>query len=154
MAEAAYVHTARLLPADFFQLGVFEGEAYRTLISIRDGDRVHNREFALDGGREGLVGWIRRTGELLLVPDFRRTENLPAPPSYASDDPPASGLFVPLKVDNAVIGIVAVQSRRVRAFRRREEFLMRVLAGSVATTLAAMSWRGEVQAPRASDRFA
>jgi len=146
VAEAAYVHTARLLPADFFQLGVFEGEAYRTLIWIRDGDRVHNREFALDGGHEGLVGWIRRTGESLLVPDFRRTESLPAPPSYASDDPPASGLFVPLKVENAVIGIVAVQSRRVRAFRRREDFLLRALAGSVATTLAAMSWRGEVQA--------
>jgi serine phosphatase RsbU (regulator of sigma subunit)/putative methionine-R-sulfoxide reductase with GAF domain len=146
VAEAAYVHTARLLPADFFQLGVFEGEAYRTLIWIRDGDRVHNREFVLDGGREGLVGWIRRTGESLLVPDFRRTENLPAPPSYASDDPPASGLFVPLKVENAVIGIVAVQSRRVNAFRRREQFLLRALAGSVATTLAAMSWRGEAQA--------
>ena len=146
VAEAAYVHTARLLPTDFFQLGVFEGDAYRTLIWIRDGDRVHNREFALDGGREGLVGWIRRTGESLLVPDFRRSENLPAPPSYASDDPPASGLFVPLKAENAVIGIVAVQSRRVKAFRRREEFLLRVLAGSVATTLAAMSWRSEVQA--------
>src|SRR3972149_2957030 len=76
----------------------------------------------------------------------RRTGSPPPPPGYPSDDPPASGLFVPLKVDNAVIGIVAVQSRRVRAFRRREEFLMRVLAGSVATTLAAMSWRGEVQA--------
>jgi serine phosphatase RsbU (regulator of sigma subunit)/GAF domain-containing protein len=146
VAEAAYVHTARLLTADFFQLGVFEGDSYRTLIWIRDGNRVHNREFALDGGREGLVGWIRRTGKSLLIPDFRRTENLPAPPSYASDDPPASGLFVPLMVENAVIGIIAVQSRRRRAFRRREEFLLRALAGSVATTLAAMSWRGEVQA--------
>jgi hypothetical protein len=81
VAEAAYIHTARLLPSDFFQLGVFEGEAYRTLIWIRDGDRVHNREFALDGGRQGLVGWIRRTGESLLVPDFRRTDSLPSPPS-------------------------------------------------------------------------
>jgi serine phosphatase RsbU (regulator of sigma subunit)/GAF domain-containing protein len=146
VAEAAYVHTARLLPADFFQLGVFEGEAYRTLIWIRDGDRVHNREFTLDGGREGLVGWIRRSGESLLVPDFRRTESLPALPSYASDDPPASGLFVPLKVENTVIGVIAVQSRRFNAFRRREAFLLRALAGNVATTLAAMSWRGEVQA--------
>ncbi len=118
VAEAAFVHTARLLPADFFQLGVFQGEAYHTLIRIRDGDRVHNREFTLDDGREGLVGWIRRTAESLLVLDFRRTSSLPAAPSYASDDPPASGLFVPLKVENTVIGIVAVQSLKVNAFRR------------------------------------
>src|SRR3990170_8197243 len=94
VAEAAYVHTARLLPADFFQLGVFEGEAYRTLIWIRDGDRVRNREFTLDSAREGLVGWIRRSGESLRIPDFRRMGDLPARPSYESDDPPGSGLFV------------------------------------------------------------
>jgi sigma-B regulation protein RsbU (phosphoserine phosphatase) len=146
VAEAAYIHTARLLPADFFQLGVFEGEAYRTLIWIRDGDRVRNREFTLDAAREGLVGWIRRTGQSLLVPDFSREESLPAAPSYASDDPPASGLFVPLIVETSVIGVIAVQSRQRHAFRRREEALLRALAGSVATTLAAMSWRGEARA--------
>ncbi|HMK09708.1 MAG TPA: SpoIIE family protein phosphatase [Anaerolineales bacterium] len=145
VAEAAYIHTARLLPSDFFQLGVFEGEAYRTLIWIRDGDRVHNREFTLANGREGLVGWIRRTGQSLLVTDFRDTSSLPVSPSYASDDPPASGLFVPLMAENAVIGVIAVQSRRAKAFRRREELLLRALAGSVATTLAAMTWRAEVR---------
>jgi len=146
VAEAAYIHTARLLPADYFQLGVFEGEAYRTLIWIRDGDRVRNREFTLDSAREGLVGWIRRSGESLRVPDFRRMGDLPARPSYESDDPPGSGLFVPLSVEGSVIGIIAVQSRRVNAFRPREESLLRALAGSVATTLAAMSWRGEARA--------
>jgi serine phosphatase RsbU (regulator of sigma subunit)/putative methionine-R-sulfoxide reductase with GAF domain len=146
VAEAAYIHTARLLPADFFQLGVFEGEAYRTLIWIRDGNRIRNREFTLEADREGLVGWIRRTGESLLVPDFRRSASLPAAPSYASDDPPASGLFVPLIAETAVIGVIAVQSRRRNAFGRREEVLLRALAGSVATALAAMSWRGEARA--------
>jgi serine phosphatase RsbU (regulator of sigma subunit) len=146
VAEAAYVHTARLLPAEFFQLGVFEGEAYRTLIWIRDGDRVHNREFTLDADRDGLVGWIRRSGESLLISDFRQMAKLPAPPSYESDDPPVSGLFVPLKVENSVIGIISVQSRRRRAFRQREEHLLRALGGSVATILASMSWRAELRA--------
>lgn len=67
VAEAAYVHTARLVPSEFFQLGIFQGESYRTLIWVRDGNRVHNREFTLDTEHEGLIGWIRRTGEDLLV---------------------------------------------------------------------------------------
>ena len=145
IAEAAYVHTARLLSTDFFQLGMFQGEIYRTLIWVRDGSRVHNREFQLDANREGLVGYIRRTGEPLLVTDFQRAGDLPAYPSYSADDPPASGVFVPLSVENAVIGMIAVQSRRVGAFRRRELLLLRALAGSVASGLAAISWRGQVR---------
>ena len=145
VAEAAYVHTARLLPADFFQLGMFQGRVYRTLIWIRDGSRVHNREFSLDPQREGLVGYIRRTGEALLVPDFERAESLPAFPSYSADDPPASGLFVPLSVENSVVGVLAVQSRRVGAFRRRELLLLRALAASVAASLAAITWRNQVR---------
>ncbi|HKY84990.1 MAG TPA: SpoIIE family protein phosphatase [Anaerolineales bacterium] len=145
IAEAAYVHCARLLSTDFFQLGMFQGDLYRTLIWVRDGSRVHNREFQLDAEHEGLVGYVRRTGEPLLVTDFRRAGNLPAYPSYSADDPPASGLFVPLAVENTVVGIMAVQSRRVGAFRRRELLLMRALAGSVASSLAAMTWRGQVR---------
>lgn len=145
VAEAAYVHTARLVPSEFFQLGIFQGESYRTLIWVRDGNRVHNREFTLDTEHEGLIGWIRRTGEDLLVRDFARQADLPARPSYASEDPPSSGLFLPMKVDNAVIGILAVQSRRRGAFGRRDRLLLRALAGSVATCLAAIGWRGEAR---------
>jgi serine phosphatase RsbU (regulator of sigma subunit)/GAF domain-containing protein len=144
VAEAAYVHAARLLPVDFFQLGMFQGETYRTLIWVRDGNRVRNRDFSIDPQQEGLVGYIRRTGEPLLVPDFQRAADLPVPPSYAADDPPSSGLFVPLVVENAVVGILAVQSRRVNAFRRRELLLLRALASSVATSLAAITWREQL----------
>ncbi len=145
IAEAAYVHTARLLSTDFFQLGMFQGDVYRTLIWVRDGSRVHNREFLLDAEHGGLVGYIRRTGEPLLVTDFRRAGDLPVYPSYSAEDPPASGVFVPLSVENTVVGVLAVQSRKVGAFRRRELLLLRALAGSVASSLAAITWRGQVR---------
>lgn len=144
LAEAAYIHAARLLPTDFFQLGLFQGDAYRTLIWVRDGDRIHNREFTLDKEHAGLVGWIRATGEPILVADFlREVDTLPAKPSYASDDPPRSGAFVPLLVDNSVVGVLAVQSRKRGTFRGRELQLLRALAGSVATSLAMLSWRDQ-----------
>ena len=145
VAEAAYVHTSRLFPADFFQLGLFQDEVYRTLIWIRDGDRLRNREFTLDSEHQGLIGWIRTSGKPLLVRDFRRADDLPARPSYSSDDPPLSGLFVPILVDNTVIGVLAVQSRRTAAFRRRELLLLRALAGGLGTALAALAWRDELR---------
>jgi serine phosphatase RsbU (regulator of sigma subunit)/GAF domain-containing protein len=142
VAEAAYVHAARMLPTDFFQLGLFQGAAYRTLIWVRDGDRIHNREFVLDSEHAGLVGWVRKTGEPLLVGDFRaEADRLPARPSYDSPDPPLSGLFVPLAVEGSVIGVIAVQSRIRRAFRSRELHLLRALAATIASSLASITWR-------------
>lgn len=144
LAEAAYIHAARLLPTDFFQFGLFQGEVYRTLIWVRDGDRIHNREFTLDPEHAGLVGWIRGTGEPILVSDFRReAESLPARPGYVATDPPRSGIFVPLTVENSVVGVLAVQSRRRKAFRRRELHLLQALAGTIATSLAVLTWRDQ-----------
>ncbi len=145
VAEAAYVHSSRLIPSDFFQLGLFQEDVYRTLIWVRDGDRLRNREFALDPEHQGLIGWIRSSGEPLLVPDFLRPEGLPAQPSYASEDPPRSGLFVPILVDGTAVGVVAAQSRKRAAFHRRELLLMKGLAGGLGSALAALAWRDEVR---------
>lgn len=146
LAEAAYIHAARLLPTDFFQLGLFQGEVYRTLIWVRDGDRIHNREFTLDPEHAGLVGWIRESGEPILVSDFRReAESLPAQPGYVSDDPPIAGVFVPLIVENSVVGVLAVQSRKRGAFRRKELHLLQALGGTIATSLAVLTWRDQAR---------
>ena len=137
LAETAYEEAARVLKTDFFQLGVFEGKAYRTLIWVRDGERVENQEFELEPDHGGLVGWIRQNGSPLLITDFAaERERLPARPSYDAEDPPASGIFAPLLAGEEVFGLIGLQSRRKRAFRDHDLRLLTILANAVASSMA------------------
>jgi serine phosphatase RsbU (regulator of sigma subunit) len=138
IAETSYVMSARLLETDFFQLGVFEDDVYRTLIWIKDGNRQSNLSFPLKGS-DGIIGWIRHSGEPLLVEDFEaQRDSLPARPSYTSADPPVSGVFAPLKSGGRVVGVILVQSRRRSAFTPHHLQLLIQIAGAVAAALAAM----------------
>jgi phosphoserine phosphatase RsbU/P len=146
LAETAYEETARFLEADFFQLGVFEGNSYRTLIWIRDYERQDNQVFDLGQEGEGIVGWVRTSGQALLVRDFvAERESLPARPGYNSDNPPQSAMFVPLAIEGQVLGVLAVQSRRAGAFGPRDLRLMQVLAAALTIRMALTTMHAEVR---------
>ncbi len=146
LAEVAYEETARFLDTDFFQLGVFEGTSYRTLVWIRDYERQDNRTFDLQQDSQGIIGWVRDTAQPLLVADFAaERDTLPARPSYDSADPPRSGLFVPLAIEGQALGVVAIQSRRPNAFGARDLRLLQVLATALTTSLALTSMHAEVR---------
>lgn len=137
IAEVAYVEAARLLETDFFQLGLFDDRHYRTVIWVRDGTRQPNRTFDLAQEPSGIVAWVLREAQPLLVRDFepeRRT--LPAQPSYDAADPPRSGLFVPLLVGDHAIGLIAIQSRRPGAFDQHHLRVLTIIANTVASALA------------------
>jgi hypothetical protein len=60
---------------------------------------------------EGLIGWVRQTGQGMLVGDYEAEwERLPARPSYQSEHPARSSLFAPLIAGGETIGVIAVQS--------------------------------------------
>lgn len=146
LAEIAYIEAARLLDTDFFQIGVFEGDQYRTLIWTRGGEQTEKGRFDLQPGNEGIIGWVRRTGRPLLVRDYiAERETLPATPSYRSPDPPRSGLFVPLKFSDQVLGVIALQSRSPHAFTEHHQRLLRILAGNLAFALASTGFQSEIQ---------
>ena len=139
IAETTYVMAARLLETDFFQLGVFEGDNYRTLIWIKDGDRQDNLSFPIKGNEEGFVGWIRGSGDPLLVTDFEAQRgSLPAKPSYSATDPPISGVFAPLKSGGRVIGVIIAQSRRRAAFLPQHLQLLIQIGKAAAAALTSM----------------
>lgn len=146
VAEVAFQQSARILDTDFFQLGLFEGEAYRTLIWVRDGERLVNQTFALDPSEDGLIGWVRRNARPVLVRDFRaERQRLPAEPSYDSPDPPLAGVFAPLLAGDEVLGVVAIQSRRRGAFNEHHLRLLMMLAHSVASALALVGLKAQVE---------
>ncbi len=146
LAEVAFLETARLIEADFFQLGVFREAEYQPLIWVRDGNREPNPIFPIDPEREGLIGWIRRTGQPLLVRDYGlEAEDLPAFPSYDSPDPPSSAIFVPLQFANRTLGILAVQSRMPAAFDETDLQLLQLIALTIAPSLVATSLSADAE---------
>jgi serine phosphatase RsbU (regulator of sigma subunit)/transcriptional regulator with GAF, ATPase, and Fis domain len=146
LAEITFLEIARLIPVDFFQLGLFDVDIYRTLILIQDGTRTDNQSYSLSTEKENIIGWVRRTREALLVNDFiKERGNLPAQPSYEADDPPLSGLFIPLSVGNTTLGIIALQSRKPNAFSKDHLQLLSILGHSLAAALANLIYRQETE---------
>jgi serine phosphatase RsbU (regulator of sigma subunit) len=146
LAEVAYEEAARFLETDSFQLGVFDGPSYRTLIWIRDYERQDNKVFDLRKESEGIVGWVRDTAQPLTVRDFvAERESLPARPAYDSTNPPRSAVFVPLAIEGQVLGVMAVQSRRPGAFGPRDLRLMQMLAAALTIRLALTTMHAEIR---------
>ena len=146
LAEVAFIEIARLMETDFFQLGIFEDDHYRTLIWVKDGSRQENLSFQIAPDQEGLMGWIRRTGQSLLIKDFQsEADSLPAHPSYDAPDPPVSGLFIPLRSGDRVIGALTIQSRRSHAFTEHDLSIMLVISNQLAPLLANLILQSETE---------
>ncbi|MEJ2013576.1 MAG: SpoIIE family protein phosphatase, partial [Anaerolineales bacterium] len=140
MAEVTFLEVARLFETDFFQLGLFKGDEYRPLIWVRDGTREKRPRFTIDPEREGLIGWVRRTGTSLLIDDFeRQAADLPASPSYESSDPPSSAIFVPLRFSGATIGLIGIQSRKPDSFTAHQLLILELIALTVAPAVTSVA---------------
>ncbi|HEC22629.1 MAG TPA: GAF domain-containing protein, partial [Chloroflexi bacterium] len=132
LCELVYWQAGQIIPTALFQLGLFEGDAYHVKIWVRDDERLPETVFP-EGGLKGIVGWVRRTGQPLLVEDFEaQRDELPAFPEFRLESPPRSGLFVPLIAGTSTIGVLAVQSRQPRRFTDQHQRLLTALANQAA----------------------
>jgi len=139
LAEVAYIEAARLVDTDFFQLGLYEGQNYRTLICVREGHSVENRVFDLshDHDPNEILSWIRKEQKPLSIGDFHAgREDHPKASTAAYLIPPTSGIFVPLLDGEETMGMLSVGSVEPYAFDNHHLRLMQVLAQSLAAALA------------------
>ncbi len=135
LCELIYQQASQIVDTSNFQLGLFEDGQYRIKVWVRRGERQPPASFDLtDNG--GLVGWMRRSRQPLLVHDFlRELDRLPARPRYVSDDPPRSAIFVPLIAQERVIGAMAIQSYRPAAFTPDHQRLLSIIANQAAAAI-------------------
>ena len=136
LAELVYEQAGQIVDTSIFQLGLLDGDRYRLLIWVMDGQRRPTAEFKLTPDSPGIVGWMQTSKQHLLIRDFETQRNsLPAKPRYISADPPRSGVFVPLMVRDTVLGAMAIQSRRPDAFSDRHVRLLSIIANHAAAAL-------------------
>ncbi len=132
LCELVYQRAGGIIQTSFFQIGLFEGDAYRAIVWVKDGERQPATRFGL-GGQKGIIGWMRSSAKPLLVRDFElEQDSLPAFPEFGLETPPRSGMFVPLIAGEAVIGVIAIQSRQARRFTTEHLDLIKVLANQAA----------------------
>ncbi len=129
-----YRQASQIVDTRTFQLGLFAGESYHIKVWIKRGEHQPEAAFDLDGG-EGIVGWMRETGQSLLVRDFE-IDTLPAQPSYLSSNPPRSAVFVSLVTGETVIGAMAIQSDRPAAFTTDHQRTLSIIANQAAAAIS------------------
>lgn len=127
----------RIIDAQTFQIGLFNGRFYEILFwRINGKQQITPRIFDLHDN-EGLVGWVQRTRQPLMIRDFQQEmAHLPARPRYISDDPPRSAIFIPLISGDTVIGTVAAQSHVPNRFNDEDQRRLTILANQAAAAIA------------------
>ncbi len=120
-----------------FQVGLFEDNLYRIMFWTIDGiEQETPQSFDISNG-EGLVNWVRSTQSPMLVRDFdREISTLPAQPTYVSQSPPRSALFIPLVSGEETVGIVAAHSGQPNRFSEEDLRRLMILSNQSAAAIA------------------
>src|SRR5574341_309336 len=136
LCEMVYWQAGQIVPTALFQLGLFDGDAYEVKVWIKDSHRLDGAVFP-GGGRKGIIGWVREAGSPLLIRDFEsERDKLPAFPEFDLEDPPRSGLFVPLLAGSSSLGVIAIQSRQAGRFSEEHLRLLTGLANQAAWAIS------------------
>ncbi len=135
LCKLVYERAAQLVDANNFQLGVFEDSHY--IIRLRYGRGVQQPTAQFDLSETGgIVGWMRDTGQALLVRDFlQEMEHLPAKPRYVSQNPPRSAVFVPMTTGETVLGAIAIQSEHPNAYTDSHLRMLSIIANQSAAAI-------------------
>jgi serine phosphatase RsbU (regulator of sigma subunit)/putative methionine-R-sulfoxide reductase with GAF domain len=138
LCELIYREASKVVDTSSFHLGLFETDGDRYTLVIRVQDRVRLPPLVVDlPSGDGIVGWMRETGRALLVEDFLQEMNqLPARPRYQSENPPRSGIYVPLIAGEMVIGSISIQSYRPAAFDAEDLRLLSLIADQASIAIA------------------
>ncbi|MBN2470865.1 MAG: GAF domain-containing protein [Anaerolineae bacterium] len=132
LCEVVYQQVSQLIDTTNFQLGLFDETDYVIMVWLRNGERLPQQRFPR-AAAEGLIGWVRSTGQGLLVGDYEKEwDSLPAKPSYHGSQPARSALFAPLMAGGTPIGVIAVQSNTPYTYAEDDKRLLMVLTNQAA----------------------
>jgi len=132
LCEVVYQQATRIVDTRNFQIGLFEDNDYAIKVWLKDAERLPPQTFK-GAANEGVIGWVRRTGNSLLVRDFEKEwDSLPARPSHYTAKPSRAAIFAPLMSGGTVLGVIAVQSDQPDSFTDEDLRLLTLLANQAS----------------------
>lgn len=136
LLEQLQIKVNQLLSPDSFHVLLHdqENEQFEIVMAWVHGspvNKIEGKRFDLDKG--GLMGWILRNHEPLLIKDMEN-EDLPEKPLYTVLNS-RSYLGVPLLVHDNLIGAMIVQAEQANVFDENDSRVLESLASQVAIAL-------------------
>ncbi|HEY1011883.1 MAG TPA: GAF domain-containing SpoIIE family protein phosphatase, partial [Herpetosiphonaceae bacterium] len=136
LCDLIYTEATKVVDTRNFRLGLFDGKQFELKVRVLEGEREPPLTVTLHED-QGIVGWMRRTGRSLLVEDFLvEMDQLPARPSYQAEQPPRSGIYIPLLAGDDVLGTLSIQSLEPHAFDTEDLRLLSLIADQAAIAIA------------------
>jgi GAF domain-containing protein len=116
---------------------LFSVHVNRRLIQYEAGSGAHSKDLvgytlSLDDP-EGIIPWVARTGETVLVNDVTQDERYlpsPFPPENTHSE-----LDIPLLYSGEVIGVLDIQSEKPNAFTEDDRLSFEAIADNIATAI-------------------
>ncbi len=100
-------------------------------ISGGTGNLKSGRQFSVE---EGIVGWVIRKNQTLLVDDFSTKENYV--PRFSASETPAkeylSLLALPVAIDKSTIAVICLESYRPRNFKEQHKRILQTICNQAA----------------------
>jgi len=79
---------------------------------------------------QGLIGWVAKTGELVIVPDVRKDERY-----INARLATLSEMVVPIKTDGKVLGVFNLESNQLNAYAQEDLELLTAFASQAAVAI-------------------
>ncbi len=132
--EMVYHKINQLIDTQFFFIGLLDHRSGQiTLKYLYDNDeRLPDQTVSADANHS-ISGWVTHHRRSLFVRDFER-DPLPTSAVYYGI-PVRSGMYIPLIVEDAAVGLLSVQSMQPNAFSEQDQELLENIARTIAVSL-------------------
>jgi len=109
---------------------LIDKEKHELKTAYSEGYGMRADEFAELKFGQGLVGWVAKTGESVIVPDVSKDER------YVNVHlKTKSEIVAPLKIDGRVIGVMTLESNKLSAYDEKSLELLTTFASQAAISL-------------------
>jgi hypothetical protein len=144
IAETAYLQVVRLLPTASFQIGVYNGDCYRTLLRIHTGDRAPNMTVRVEPEDQDLLHILRRTPQPARLLKQNPEILQDAGPLFGAEiTTPGSIMLRPLRADGHTFGLMGASHPDHGAYNETQELIFEMLVDQVAHSLERHSLQEE-----------
>ncbi len=123
----------KFIPCERISISLNDNKEGR-IVSLQGGtgNQKTGKKFALT---EGIVGWVMRKNQSLLVEDFSSKDNYV--PRFFTDETPSRDYFsllaVPMSNQKNVLGAICLEAKRPRHFKEQQKRILQTIANQAVT---------------------
>ncbi len=134
VAETAYLQIVQLLPCSGFQMGIYDGEEYRTLLRIEEGDKYPNLTLRVGADERNLLNHMRSVqppGASAELDPTLLAEGLP-PFGGPEGESTGSVMLRPLQAEGATFGLIGIQRPEHTPYSALQQLVFSLVADQVS----------------------